>query len=127
MAQNTVGLCIIYRWRLKPGLEKQFIENWSAATKLLMDVRGALGSRLHQCEDGTWMAYAQWPSKATWEHHRSLPSVDAEVLRRMLEAEEEAFPPILLRPVADYLGSKPLLYLTIIYKACFLLLITNDT
>lgn len=68
-----------------------------------MRLRGALGSRLHRAEDGTWVAYAQWPSKAAWEKSRSSESVDPEASRMMLEAEVEAFPPVLLTPVADFL------------------------
>jgi hypothetical protein len=26
---------------------------------------GSYGSRLHQCSDGTWLAYARWPDAAT--------------------------------------------------------------
>ena len=28
---------------------------------------GGLGSRLHRSEDGSWIAYAQWPHKDAWE------------------------------------------------------------
>jgi quinol monooxygenase YgiN len=103
MSKKQVGFAVIYRWRLKPDLEQQFIRGWSKATQLLINQRGALGSRLHQAEDGTWVSYAQWPSKESWLYHRSLPSLDPEISRLMTEAEEEAFPPILLTPVADYL------------------------
>lgn len=100
---KPIGFAVIYRWRLKVGMEDQFIESWSQATKLLMNERGALGSRLHQAEDGTWISYAQWPSKEAWEHHRSLPSIDTEISKLMKEAEEEAFTPIIMTPIADYL------------------------
>ncbi len=103
MSKKTIGFAVIYRWRLKPGLEHQFIEYWSKATQLIMKERGALGSRLHQAEDGTWISYARWPSKEAWLHHRSLPSIDPEISKLMIEAEEEAFTPILMTPVVDYL------------------------
>lgn len=103
MTSKTPAFAVIYRWKLKEGLEQQFIENWSKATQLLMKERGALGSRLHQAEDGTWVSYAQWPNKEAWLHHRSLPSIDPKISRLVTEAEEEAFPPILLTPIADYL------------------------
>ncbi|HYV90536.1 MAG TPA: antibiotic biosynthesis monooxygenase [Chitinophagales bacterium] len=109
MQEETVGFAVIYRWKLKPGLESQFIENWSTATQMLIKLRGALGSRLHQAEDGTWISYAQWPTKAIWEHHQSLPSINPEVSRLMTDAEEATFPPILLTPIADYLGGKPII------------------
>ena len=102
---NRVGFGVIYRWKLKPGLEEQFRHGWEATTQLLMSTRGALGSRLHRAEDGTWIAYAQWPSKAAWEEHRRLGPADPEASRLMLEAEAEADAPILLTPIADYLGA----------------------
>ena len=68
-----------------------------------MHQRAALGSRLHKAEDGTWFAYALWPSKWAWEQSQALPSVDPEGSRQMLEAEAEAFEPVVLTPVADFL------------------------
>jgi quinol monooxygenase YgiN len=102
---GTIGFCVIYRWRLHPGKESQFREGWERATQTLMRRHGALGSRLHQADDGTWVAYAQWPNKTAWEQLRALPSVDAEASRMMLDAELESHPPILLMPVADFLQS----------------------
>lgn len=69
---------------------------------MLMQLRAALGSRLHMAEDGTSISYGQWPSKAAWELHRSLPPVDPQISGLMIETEEETFPPVLLTPVADY-------------------------
>jgi heme-degrading monooxygenase HmoA len=100
---KRIGFVVIYRWRLHPGKEAQFRRAWERATPLLMRLHGALGSRLHQAEDGTWIAYAQWPSKAAWEKSRASDSVDIEARRVMLDAEMEAYPPILLTPVADFL------------------------
>jgi quinol monooxygenase YgiN len=102
---GTIGFCVIYRWRLHPGKESQFRAAWERGTQTLMRQHGALGSRLHHAEDGTWVAYAQWPNKAAWERARSLPSVDAEASRLMLDAELESHPAILLTPVADFLQS----------------------
>jgi hypothetical protein len=100
---EAIGFSVIYRWRLHNGMESQFCQAWERATKLLMDERGALGSRLHRAEDGTWVAYAQWPSKAVWETSRELGAVDPEVSRQMLEAALETLPLILLTPVSDFL------------------------
>ena len=106
MAEPPVGFTVLYRWRLNPGMERQFQQAWEQATPLLMRQRGALGSRLHQAEDGTWFAYAQWPNRQAWERSRALPSVDPDASRQMGEAEAEAFAPILLTPVADFLNCK---------------------
>lgn len=100
---KTAGFIVIYRWRLHPGKEAQFREAWERMTPILMRERGALGSRLHRAEDGTWLAYAQWPSKDAWEKSRATGPIDAEASRLMREAEVESHPPLLLTPVADYL------------------------
>jgi heme-degrading monooxygenase HmoA len=104
MRESTVGFVVIYRWKLHAGMEHQFQQAWERATPLLMRHRGALGSRLHKGEDGTWVAYAQWPSRQSWERSRASPAVDPEASRQMLEAEAESFAPILLAPVADFLS-----------------------
>ena len=61
-----VGFAVLYRWRLTPGMEATFREGWERVTVQLKQHRGALGSRLHLAEDGTWVAYAQWPSREAW-------------------------------------------------------------
>ena len=103
MSEAPVGFAVIYRWRLRPGMERQFQLAWERATPLLMRHRGALGSRLHQAEDGTWIAYAQWPSRQSWEQSQASPPIDPEASRQMLAAEAEAFAPVLLTPVTDFL------------------------
>ena len=109
MSKPSVGFVVIYRWRLHPGKERQFQQAWERATPLLIRHRGALGSRLHKSADGTWVAYAQWPSRQSWEQSRVQPAVDPEASRQMLEAEAESFAPILLAPVADFLGHDAIL------------------
>lgn len=99
----TIGFAVIYRWRLRAGMQQQFQQQWATTTERILREDGGLGSRLHQGEDGTWFAYAQWPDRATWERARSLPSTDPEGRQRFIDAIEESFPPVLLAPVADYL------------------------
>jgi hypothetical protein len=55
----------IYRWRLRPGMESQFVDGWERVTRAIYGQCGSYGSRLHKCEDGTWLAYARWPDAAT--------------------------------------------------------------
>ena len=43
-------VAIIYRWRLKPGKEKQFREAWRRRTVALREEAGALGSALHKTD-----------------------------------------------------------------------------
>lgn len=96
---------VIYRWKLKAGTEPGFILAWAAATRAIREKRGGLGSRLHQAEDGTWVAYAQWPSREDWERSRMATPADAEASEKMKEAIEESLPPILLEPVEDLLSA----------------------
>ena len=100
---TQIGFAVIYRWRLHPGKERVFLAAWEEVTKQLMERRGALGSRLHQADDGTWVAYAQWPDRVSWEAPRPLgPAFDSARLM-MQEAIAEAFEPLLLTPESDYL------------------------
>lgn len=100
---STVGFVVIYRWRLHAGKEQQFQQVWSSNTPEIIRRCGGLGSRLHKAEDGTWLAYAQWPDKATWERSYSVPDWDLEGGQLMQEAIIERLPRILLEPVADFL------------------------
>lgn len=101
--QPSAAFTIIYRWRLHPDKEQQFIDVWSRNTPLIIEKCGGLGSRLHKAEDGTWLAYAQWPDKATWERSYSVPNWDEEGGKIMEDAIIERLPRILLNPVADFL------------------------
>ena len=58
---------VIYRWRVIPGLDAQFEAGWRAGTERIAAEFGGWGSRLHRTDDGAFIAYAQWPDKATWE------------------------------------------------------------
>ncbi|WP_428262374.1 antibiotic biosynthesis monooxygenase family protein [Haliangium sp.] len=104
--RSDIGFCVIYRWRVDPDREDDFRRAWATVTEALAAHRGALGSRLHRAEDGTWVAYAQWPSKAAWEASRATDPVDAEVAeagRVMAEAIVTRESPILLEPTDDRL------------------------
>jgi hypothetical protein len=100
---NPPGFVVLYRWKLKPGLEQQFIECWSKVTTDLL-LRGSLGSRLHKGADGFWYAYAQWPNAQSRETaSASTNSPDSSVQEGMRAAIAESFPPIFMEPVFDYL------------------------
>lgn len=99
----SIGFVVIYRWRLHAGKEQQFQQVWSRNTPEIIARYGGLGSRLHKSEDGTWLAYAQWPNRATWERAYTLPDWDPEGSRLMEEAILERLPRILLEPMADFL------------------------
>jgi quinol monooxygenase YgiN len=100
-----VGFAVVYRWRLRRGQEASFQRAWEATTRGIMKERGGLGSRLHRAEDGTWVAYAQWPDKQAWTDSRALGTLDPAAAAVMDEAIEESLAPILLSPVSDLLVS----------------------
>ena len=54
---------VIYRWRLKSGMEGQFADGWDRVTRAIHQSCGSYGSRLHRCDDGMWLAYARWPDE----------------------------------------------------------------
>ena len=102
-ARRGPGFAVLYRWRLHPGKEQQFIEAWNRVSLLLLEERGSLGSRLHRGADGIWYSYAQWPSAAAREQASSLPSIAPEAVASMREAIAESFPEVVLESVADFL------------------------
>ena len=101
------GFAVIYRWRLKAGLEAQFVEAWSRITELYIAHRGGLGSRLHKGPDDIWVAYAQWPSGEARTTAFAGESLDPVAGARMREAVAETLDEIALEPVADYLIVPP--------------------
>jgi len=103
MGKMTTGFAVLYRWRLHAGKEKQFQRAWKRITELIRTERGGLGSRLHQVEDGTWAAYAQWPDRETWAAMLGMDPIDKIASAQMREAIEESFEPVLMEPTIDLL------------------------
>ena len=95
---------VLYRWRVKPDLEQQFIESWSERTAYLFETYDSLGSRLHRGSDGIWYSYAQWKSAEQREQAFTAETGKVPESRgRFLGAIEEEFPEIELDIVSDYL------------------------
>jgi len=93
----------LYRWKVKEGHERDFLEGWHRITEGIYQRSGSLGSRLHQAEDGLWVAYAQWPDRETYDAARSIPVVDAETRATFRESIEEALPDIYMNVTDDLL------------------------
>lgn len=91
---------VIYRWRLRPGHEEQFVDGWARVTRAIHASCGSYGSRLHRAGDDTWVAYARWPDAATRER---CEHGDPEGGRMMREAVAESFPETVLDVVEDLL------------------------
>lgn len=101
MDKSEITFAVLYRWRLVPGLEAAFAESWAAVTDSLR-TRGGRGARLHKAEDGTYWAYAQWPSAEAREKAFSEP-VAVTSVRPMSESIAEGFEEIRLEVIADLL------------------------
>ena len=78
-------LIVIYRWKLTEGREEVFRQGWYEMTESIYRTRGSMGSRLHRAEDGTWVAYAQWPDEETWRKAREAGTANEAAARKMRE------------------------------------------
>ncbi len=93
---------ILYRWRIKPEFEQQFIDSWSEITEFYREIFSSLGSRLHRGDDGLFYSYAQWQSADQREKaFENMPELPARA--KMREAIEETFPEVQLEAVSDFL------------------------
>ena len=95
-------IVLLYRWRVDPMKEDQFIENWRSITQYYVENCGSFGSRLHRGSDGLFYGYAQWPDIETRERATLDPSLGSAG-QKMRDAVSESFPEIKLEPVADHL------------------------
>ena len=102
-APQRTAFCVLYRFVVRPGMEEAFVAAWREVTDAVGEQRGGLGSRLHLSDDGVWVAYAQWPDRATWERSRALGTPAPDASARMAEAIESHLPPLPLEPRADLL------------------------
>lgn len=73
-------------------------------TQLIYKHEGSLGSRLHYNGERLYIAYAQWPDKATWEKAgKRLPESADAVSAAMKESCEEIKTEYQLEVVVDLL------------------------
>ena len=82
--------CVAYKFTLLSNnseTRRQFIEVWSGLTAFFRESCGALGSRLHYSDDGSFYAYAQWPSKSVMEASREMTPTESFGVLRMKWAE----------------------------------------
>jgi heme-degrading monooxygenase HmoA len=91
---------VIYRWRLKSGMEEQFIDGWERVTRAIQRACGSYGSRLHRCDDGLWLAYACWPDETT---QQDCEHGEIEGLRLMQQAAEALVETVHCEVVTDLL------------------------
>lgn len=92
---------VIYRWRLRAGMEQQFVDGWERVTLAIRSECGSYGSRLHRGDDGTWLAYARWPSA---DARAECDFQEEEGLRLMQDAIDERFSELTCELVSDLLS-----------------------
>ncbi len=97
----------LYHWKVKEGRVDAFREGWRRRTEEIYQQCGSLGSRLHQAEDGTWLAYAQWPDRRTFDAAQSPPATDAGARLMFRESIEESYPDIYMTVADDLLETEP--------------------
>jgi len=93
----------IYRWRLQPEREQDFIANWHRIT-LLGLAAGSGGSSLFKDADGSWVAIARWLSRdARSRFFEQMEGEDGEspMRERARLAVIESFPAQELESVLD--------------------------
>jgi hypothetical protein len=94
----------IYRWRLHPGLEQDFIANWQRIT-LLGLTAGSGGSSLFRDADGHWVAIARWSSSEARERFFAelrRAGADPAMQEQANAAIAESFPAQELQQVIDH-------------------------
>ncbi|TXI00904.1 MAG: antibiotic biosynthesis monooxygenase [Rhizobium sp.] len=104
MSTHQPEFAVIYQWLVKPGKEVQFRKAWEALTQLQLETRGLRGSRLHKSEQGTWIAFAQWPDKKSWEASCEQKPEDEMWSQLMLDAVNDTWPPTFLTPITGQLA-----------------------
>ena len=92
---------VLYRWRVKVGMEEEFSDAWGRATEAIYRMKGSLGSRLMRAPDGDFYALAQWPTREMWLERNQPTAANTTASHQMREAIEHAFPPVELDVVED--------------------------
>lgn len=83
---------VVYRWKIKPGLEVKFEEGWRLGTLAIRRDLGGWGSRLHRIGPGEYFAYAQWADRETFLKNRAarMPYDDPAARALYSEALEDS-------------------------------------
>ena len=93
----------LYRWKVNPEKEDQFIKAWSYITEQLREKCGSMGSRLHKGSDGIWYGYAQWPFAEKRDQAKLNHSEIEEARKLLRDASPEPPTETMLTPVSDFL------------------------
>ena len=75
----------IYSFKVKENCEDAFVKSWEDLTKLIYEFENSLGSRIHKKSENEFIAYAQWPNKATWENSGAKMPESANSIRKIMK------------------------------------------
>lgn len=85
---SRVEFAAIYQSYIKDGETGAYRQAWHTVATYFVQNRGALGSCLHQMEDGRFVAYSRWPDKATrdasWPGENAPAAVLPQVVREAI-------------------------------------------
>ena len=81
---NSNKFIVIYSFKIIEGKELYFINAWRELTNFIYESAGSYGSRLHKVDNNSFIAYAQWPDKETWENSSEIISDNANNLRKLM-------------------------------------------
>jgi len=75
---------VLYTFQVKAHKDEEFIKGWKGLTRLIYKHEGSLGSRLHKISDNSYLAYAQWSDKITFENSGGNLPVEANYFRSLM-------------------------------------------
>ena len=89
---------VIYRSFVFPHKEDAYQKAWKTIASYFMKEKGALGSTLHKAEDGSWVAYSRWPSKAlrdsSWSKDACHPPEIQKAVDELISCLDDVLPEI---------------------------------
>ncbi len=92
---------VILEFDVIEGMEEQFKVAWAETTELIYQHFASLGSRLHHSENGTFIAYAQWPSLDVYENDHYWPVDTNQARDRMRSTLKTGKPTVLHKLILD--------------------------
>ncbi len=94
-------LAVVLEFDVIDGKEKEFVSAWTECTKVIYENFGSLGSRLHIAENGSYIAYAQWPNDDVYEKSGEWPERLIKIRDRMRATLKEGKPKLLYKLMTE--------------------------
>lgn len=94
-------LVVVLEFDVIAGMECQFREAWVETTEIIYQNFGSLGSRLHQSDNGMFIAYAQWPDLNVYENDHYWPHDSISTREKMRSCLKIGKPTVLHKLTLD--------------------------